>query len=339
MQTDSSTSSDRTEAESISTEDSCYGDSSVAWIKPQLQNQAPSRLRTQHIPGSPDLCRIPCCCGGPPSSTITTTDIPFKDPRTYVTEDVYPVLLISGQNHPQTDACSDIRPHLTDRVWMSHSLPSPQTTQVPEDPEWTRRRVVAVEQQQWNHYLAASAKAGQLVPQFDSFVLSGYTACHVEPKSSEGVSVPDIVSDTKQDNRTSACDNSTVPAPVGNGSLTSCLSIPSSALNGRNLTASSSTAGSEAKNTVSTAIRKFVSVEGEMASFVKAEGPKQPFVEWIIIPQDVSTDLQSVVHLLPKLDPSIGEVSNAADLKTSHTDDSVQQADSCPDFSLQRRHF
>lgn len=329
MQTDSTASSERTEAESISTEDSCYGDSSVAWIKPQLQNQLPSRLRTQHkIPGSPDLCRISCCCGGPQSSTITT-DIPCKDPRTYVTEDVYPVLMVSGRTYLPPSLNSEICLEISDGVWTSQSSPNP-----PEDPEWIRRRVVAVEQQQWNHYLAASAKAVQI----GQFAVPTFTDGHDEH-------VPDVVHETEQEDKSSLEDSGALdcedvsspssPSTAKSKYITSRerddIEISGSAENFEKLSRTPN-------GLISTAVTH-INLDKSESAPEKTVELQPPFVKWILVPQDFTSDLKPLAHLLPMLGPtSTGEDPDTASSKISHGN-GLSEQNVCPNQTLQRWHF
>lgn len=351
VQTDSSTSSERTEAESISTEDSGFVESSVSWIKPQLQNQLPSHLRTQHMKlGSSDTCRISCCCGGPPGSTITTTDLPIKDPRTYVTEDTYSVLMTSGQNSSQPEMHNDFHP--PDGVWMSHPLSNTPTIEdVPEDPEWIRRRVVAVEQQQWNNYLA---KAGHLVPHHEAYIHPNLAGCHVLPNQDLCIAAPDVMHVSKQDGLPMVGDVSTpVLAPVINvSSMCSEVLLPgrtSSKITsvrerdveiGRRITPENFE-GIETSTQVSNlAVVDRTAVAASNCTVEKIVEFQPPFVKWILLPQDFASDLKPVAHLLPSVSPSTVERDiDSMGSDPNYNDDSNKQANSCPDFTLQHWHF
>lgn len=350
MQTESSASSERTEAESITTEDSGYGDSSVAWIKPQLQTQVPSRLRTQHTsPGSPDICRISCCCGGAQNSTIITTDIPCKDPRTYVPEDPHPVLLVSGQTFTSHDPDKDAHLPVNEGVWVSHHIPtSPTTSQVPEDPEWIRRRVVAVEQQQWNHYLAASSKAGHVVPHFKPYVLPDFTACHAQPNSCS--SVPDVHV-LKQENLSAAAD-SKAPVVVGSPSSLPVEILPPSSFGSLD----SSMICERGESVEDSDPPEFFSdcllpVSTPNADQVSTDSPgkevfvpekvvelEPPFVKWILVPQDFASSPESVEHVPSKLS-QVGSELVLKGSKTTCNKGSCQHPDSCPDLAVQHWHF
>lgn len=258
-------------------------------------------------------------------------------------EDTYPVLITNGQNFSQPEVQNDF--HSSDGVWMSRALSNPPTVEeVPEDPEWIRRRVVAVEQQQWNNYLAKAVH-------YEAYNHANLAACQVLRNADLSVGTPDL----------SVLKQSSLPMVGGIGNLASVpvksvssmcsevsppcrITSKTSTIRERDVEVdrritSENFEGTETSTIISNLpVVDQTAVAGNNCTVEKIVELQPPFVKWILLPQDFASDLKPVAHLLPSVGPSDVERDSIGS-KPSHSDDSSKQANSCPDFTLQHWHF
>lgn len=267
-----------------------------------------------------------------------------------MTEDTYPVLLVGGVPYPQSDM-GDSKPPVNDGVWMSPSLLNTCKSEVPpEDPEWIRRRVVAVEQQQWNNYLAASAKAGQLVSHFEPLILPNFSACHIQSKQCSSVSVPASLSQQDSIN----LNGDAVAGSVGSSPCSSLVASSLSSVKSQSYSfkerdcdpIGSSSIGDPEHHDYTCPSSPPPPVDsanlGEPNDVVleTVTELQPPFVKWILVPQEFASDFEPAVQLLPTLGPVLSEEdSDSVNVKSSHSSEPRDQRKPCPDFKLQRWHF